>query len=175
MHFLHLATLVGAFLLAGCVSTKPFAEETVTVSVRPWFGICTGVCPNYDVTIWGDGRVFAVRYGFRALAGIERFRVSRAEAAEFRRIMRPYRPAGNQRGEPVCHHPVAPDDEPFVMKVREFEMVWSSQGVRRRLIACDDPERNEALSRALRAIQMYPDGRRITREDEPYNPKFGTP
>jgi hypothetical protein len=151
---------------------QPAAEETITIAKRPWFGICAGLCPNYDVTVWADGRVLAVRHSWHGLDEIERFRVSRLEAARFRSILLPYRPIAIQQREPVCHHDVPQEQSRLVLKVREVELLWSSPPHRSRLIACDTRELSEALRQALRAVQVYPDGRRITHEDEPDNPEL---
>lgn len=172
--FHYLAALTGPLLLSGCVSTQTAAEETVTVSKRPWFGICAGLCPNYDVTVWADGRVMAVRHSWHGADEIERFRVSRIDAARFRSILLPYRPSAVQQREPVCHHAVPPEQAQLVLKVREVEILWSSPSHRRRVIACDAREISEALRQALRAVQLYPSGRRITQEDEPDNPEIRT-
>src|SRR4051794_13323281 len=106
-----------AFLgVAGCTSTPSVGRESIIVSRRPWFAICAGVCPNYDVTVSADGGVVAKRGHHE-----DRFVVSRAEAADFRMKLQPFRPVGEQPDPLVCtHDDVRPEDAPLVMKVREI-------------------------------------------------------
>jgi hypothetical protein len=47
--------------------------------------VCTGFCPHLDLTVWEDGRVI--------VSGRERSHVSNKQAARFRNILRPFRPA----------------------------------------------------------------------------------
>jgi hypothetical protein len=128
------------------------------VSRRPWYVICAGVCPYYDVTVWADGRVLT-KLGNHE----ERFRVSRAEAAAFRSKLRPFRPAGEQPDPLVCSHDGRPEDAPLVMKVREIEIRWSGTDHPARLAACDNSlyaDLREAIRQALWSVHLYVDGRR---------------
>jgi len=149
---------MGFLGVAGSTSTPTGARESITVSRRPWFAICAGVCPNYDVTVSADGRVVAKRG-----SGEERYRVSRAEAARFRKKLQPFRPVGEQRDPLVCAHEGRPEDAPLMMKVREIEIWWSGVPHPARLAACDTAayaDLTEAIRQALWSVHLYVDGRR---------------
>jgi hypothetical protein len=154
-HHLAIVCLLG---IAGITSTPSAAEESITVSRRPWYPVCAGLCPYYDVTVWADGRVFTNRGNYE-----ERFRVSRAEAADFRRKLRPFHPAGDQPDPLVCTHDGRPEDDALVMKVTEIEIRWSGTRHPARLAACDNAvyaDLTEAIRQALWSIHLYADGRR---------------
>ncbi len=94
---------------------------------------------------------------------VERFRVSRAEAADFRSKLLPYRPAGEQTKLFDCFHTGRPEDAPMVMKAREIEIKWSGTGHPARLEACDNAiysDLTEALRQALWSVHLYQDGHR---------------
>jgi hypothetical protein len=94
---------------------------------------------------------------------IDRFRVSPAEAAEFRAKLRPYRVTYDWPA-PVCKHDVRPEEAPLVMHVTEIEISWSdATGHATHLIACDEPGfggLNEAIRQALWSVHLYIDARR---------------
>ena len=155
---LHRLALVSLLGIASLISTPSVARERITVSRRPWFGICAGVCPNYDVTVWTDGEVVAKRGSSE-----ERFHVSRAEAADFSSKLRPFRPVGEQPDPLVCAHDERPKDAPLVMKVREIEIRWLGTNHSARLVACDNAlyaDLTEAIRQALWSAHLYLDGRR---------------
>jgi hypothetical protein len=150
--------IVGLLGVVGVTSTPLAARETITVSRRPWFAICAGVCPYYDVRVWPDGHVLVKRGSFE-----ERFRVSPAEAADFSSKLRPFRPAGEEPDKLICVHDGRPEDAPLVMKVREIEIRWSDTRHAARLTACDNSvyaDLEEAIDQALRSIHLSIDGRR---------------
>jgi hypothetical protein len=144
--------------IAGLTSAPSVAPESITVSRRPWFAICTNVCPDYDVTVSADGEVVAKRG-----SNEERFQVSPAEAADFRNKLRPFRPVGEQPDQLVCAHDGRPEDAPLVMKVREIEIRWSGTSRPARLSACDNAlhaDLTEAIRQALWSVHLYVDGPR---------------
>jgi hypothetical protein len=146
--------LVGLIGMAGLTSTPSFARESITVSRHPWYAVCAGVCPDYEIIVSADGRVIVKQRGTE-----ERFLVSRAEAAEFRAKLQPFRPVGERRDPLVCAH----ENAPLVMKVREIEIRWSGSNNPSRLFACDNPASaglKEALRQALWSVHLYVDGRR---------------
>lgn len=159
--------LVGLVLVTGCVSTFPAGRPSTTVSRRLWYAICTGICPNYDVTVWADGRVLVVRRSANPDSRrdeVERFRVSSAEAAEFQRRLLPFRPAGQLPEPLVCYHAdVRAEEAPLVLKVREVEINWSDPDHPARLVACDNASGQgltEAIRQALWSIHLYVNARR---------------
>ncbi len=154
-HRLAIVSLLG---VAGLTSTPSAARESITVSRRPWFAICGGVCPYYDVTVWADGRVLAKQGDHE-----ERFRVSRAGAADFASKLRPFRPAGEQPDPLVCSHDVRPEEAPLVMKAREIEIKWSGADRPARLAACDSAahaDLTDAIRQALWSVHLNVNGRR---------------
>ena len=161
LRFVAAVILSGLPLLSGCASVgTAVSMESISVSRRPWFGVCAGVCPNYDVTVWADGRVLSVRRYSHVPDVVQRFRVPTRDAAQFRSILLPYRPTNAQDVEPTCEHRVSPDEAELVLKVREIEMVWSGPSGPSRLVACDNPALLEALRRALWSVNLYLDGNR---------------
>jgi hypothetical protein len=154
----HRSAMVGLLGVVGLTSMPLAARETITVSRRPWFAICAGVCPYYDVTVRPDGHVLVKRGNFE-----ERFRVSPAEAADFFSKLRPFRPAGEEPDQLICVHDGRPEDAPLVMKVREIEIKWSDTRHAARLTACDNSvyaDLIEAIRQALWSVHLYVDGRR---------------
>lgn len=167
--FVHHLSLVALLLLSGCVSMRPQGRESITVSRQPWYGICAGVCPDYDVTVSNVGQVAVGRPsgvlhgqadGFPAFHVVDQFRVSRAEAAAFRRMLLPFRPSSEQREFPLCWHDVRPEERPLVLKVIEIEITWSGGDHPARLVTCDGTSLNEAIRKALWSVHLYLDGRR---------------
>jgi hypothetical protein len=150
--------IMSLFVLAANSFAPSAARESITVSRRPWFLVCEGVCPDYEVTVWADGRVLVKRDNHE-----DRFRVSRAEVADFRRKLRPFRPVGEQLDPLICSHAARPEDEPPVMEVVEIEIRWSGTDHPARLTACDNrlyADLTEAIRQALWSIHLYLDGRR---------------
>lgn len=90
--------LVGLALLSVSTMSAAREEQSITVSQRPEALVCAGVCPNNDVTVWADGRVLVVQHHPNEPDRFEHFQVTRAEAAQFRRIMLPYQSAADQSG-----------------------------------------------------------------------------
>lgn len=166
--FSRYASVALLLLLSGCAT--PAAEnsgESITVSRRPWFGLCTGVCPNYDVTVEGSGRVWAIGHRAGAADALAAPRVSRRQLARFRGLLAPYRPAAGH-GEPdQCKHAVNGQEAKLVMDVREIDIRWSRKGRSDQLIACDVPENARlvaAIAEALAALGLSADGRPVDRE-----------
>ena len=161
--FVTRAAVVGTFLLSACASIGPTrVEDTITVARRPWFGICGGVCPNYDVTVWPDGRVLAVQHYWSAPDEVERFRLSPEEAVHFRRILAPYRPARGGH-TPPCQHDVPPKQASMVRHVTEIEITWLGSPNPAQLVACDAKETaglKEAIRKALWSAHLYIGGER---------------
>ena len=156
------AVLLGILLISNGAPARPqISNETITVSRRPWFAICAGVCPNNDITVRSDGRVVAVRHHLEEPDEIERF-VTRAEVAFFRSKLLPYRRSYDWPA-PTCEHNVSPEEAPGVMKVTEIEITWSDSDRTGLFIACADQNAVkllEAIQEALWAVHLYVTGHR---------------
>jgi hypothetical protein len=158
-------TLVGLVLLSACVSTRSVVRETITISRRPWYAVCAGTCPNFDLTVWPDGRVLVIRH---SLAGdpdeLERFQVSPADVASFRSKLLPYRPADDWPAPAVCNHTTSLEEAPLVMKVTEIEIRWSGTDKAARLQASANQEETaplvEAIGQALWSVDLNVIGQR---------------
>jgi hypothetical protein len=81
-------TIAGLLLLPVSAESRSLSSG-ITVTLRtpagPGMIVCTGFCPHLDLTVWEDGRIL-VNGGDR--------RISKDEAAQFQRILLPFRPAG---------------------------------------------------------------------------------
>ena len=156
--------VLGSLLVSGCASMgAATADDIITVARRPWFQVCAGVCPNYDVTVWPDGRVSAVRHNWGAPDEVERFRVSPESATDFRRILAPYKPAGGAGDAPVCKHDVLSEEASLVRKVTKIEVTWIGSRNPARLVACDGKGSaglTEAIRQALWSVNLYVGGER---------------
>jgi hypothetical protein len=155
--------LMGLLGLSSCVSTgTSLSGETITVSRRPWFGICAGVCPNYDITVQPDGRVWSVRHHFDAADEVARLRVSGNQLVHFYSFLAPYQP---NDGDPIpskCEHHVSPQEAQLVLKAIEIEIKWFDASNSAHRIACDTPENaalREAIDGALRSLDLDIAGR----------------
>jgi hypothetical protein len=149
---------VGLFLLSGCAthSIRP-VDEAITVSRRPWFAICAGVCPDYDVTVWSDGRVKTVRRHLDVPDEVNQFRVSRHRAATFGQIVAPLRNLASQTASVPCAHNVSKEEAPLVMNVAEIEIRWPDA----RITACANESGAAALGaikRSLEVVRLREDG-----------------
>ena len=157
--------LAALLLLPACASISEQPSESVTVARRPWFGICAGVCADYDVTVWNDGRVVSIRHNVDEPDEVERFRVSHAEAAEFRTKLHPYRPVGDAPVPEFCEHPLRSDEASLLMKVAEIEIRWSDRRPNR-IVACDtkvNAKLVEDIKQALWSVHLYLTGNRRDR------------
>jgi hypothetical protein len=65
-------------------SRSPSSGISVSIKTPTDLVVCTGFCPDLDVTVWKDGRVLGNRSGS--------FRVSSDVAAQFRNILLRFRP-----------------------------------------------------------------------------------
>jgi len=153
----HCAALTALLSLSACASTPPTPVEKITVARRNWFVICMGVCPKYDVTVWSDGRVLAVRHIFEAPDEVEKFQVSRRNAAKFRAKLLAYRPVVDPPAPTLCDHHLSQGEAPLLIKVTEIEIRWSDNHPNR-LVACDTAENRkliEDIRQALWSVHLY--------------------
>jgi hypothetical protein len=78
--------LSGLLVWPASARTRPL-NEGITIAMRSPSGpdvvVCTGFCPHLDITVWDDGEV--------VVNGVERPRVTKAEAARFRSVLFPFR------------------------------------------------------------------------------------
>lgn len=165
------AALLFAAALWGCAAvTRAPTTETVTISRTQALRLCLGLCPFYTVTVRPSGEIVAED---RRTGTVEEFSVGPVKADEFRRMLSRFRPSGEIDERPCRRNEVPP--EIVIPKVKEIEVRWIGHASSAHLIACDNGyggELNEAIRKALRAIHVYPNGRRITPEDEPDNPEI---
>lgn len=151
------AALMVLLALSGRPAPPARPGETITVSRRPWFAVCAGVCPHYDVTVGPDGRGWSVRHRFDLPDLVRPLRVTRAGSARFRGILEAYRPGPADREIAGCRHHVAPEALPLVVKTVEIEVKWSGPRGSAHLIACDTPQYrrlNEAIDAALASLGL---------------------
>lgn len=152
-------SLVGALIgLSTPTAAKPrMASETITISRRPWFAICAGLCPNYDVTVSKNGEVAARIRSAGERDAVTRYRVSRSDVARFRGILQPLKPRAFHLTRPSCDHAVTAEERPLLLRVSEIEIRWGNAGSRQRLMACDnerDQQIRQTIERALEAVHL---------------------
>jgi hypothetical protein len=96
--------------------------EGITIALRSpsdhGVSVCTGFCPQLDITVWDDGEV--------AVNGAERPRVTKAEAVRFRNILARFRSTANDSVDPSTVWPNA-----CLLKVQ-----WPERAHARRPTAC---------------------------------------
>jgi hypothetical protein len=156
-----LVSLVALATIGAAPLPNP-AIETIKVSVRFPFAVCTGVCPNYDLQVRADGRVELRRLSFDGADEYRRFRVSDRKAAEFFHRLDTLRPAGG--GEPRethCGAGLSPDEARLHIDVKELEIVWIDAQRAQHLEECETAERMDTLGDALRAVGLHSDGSRM--------------
>lgn len=140
---------IGLLLLSACESTRAAPSgDTVTLSRRPWFGICAGVCPNYDVTVGPGGRAWSVLRSFHRPDQVVHLRPTWEQRARFLSLLAPFRPDGRRPERPECDHRLPPEEAPLLVRVTEIEIRWSGASGAAHLIACDTRE-NAALRAAI--------------------------
>ena len=95
------------------------------------------------MTVTSDGAVIAEFAGQQ-----QRFRISRAEAAEFRKTLAPYRWSAPVTCEQVIGGKY-PAPFSYPRRLGELKVTWTSRDGTSQLVACDTPE-NAALSNAIK-------------------------
>jgi hypothetical protein len=154
---------VGLLVLLGCVSTRARpTDDAITLSRRPWFGVCAGVCPHYDVTVQADGRVWSVLHHFDWPDEVAASRVSQGRVERFRSILAGYRDQAGGPDSAECRHDVPPEEAELVLKTREIEIKWSTRESSAHLVACQTPENRallEAIDEALGTVGLNVEGR----------------
>jgi hypothetical protein len=119
--------------------------------------ICLGVCPNVDVTVQADGRVSVARHRWNRAVIVERFRVSKEEASQFRNILHPYRPVSIDPD--ACRQDVT-QDAAWTLAVPEIEVKWCDAARPARLAYFLTRDSREAIRQALWSVHLYADGSR---------------
>ena len=146
-----LAAAFAALVVTCSVAGSPkHAPSTVKVSRRLWYGICTGVCPDYDVVVTSLGRV-DVRSLMAGKTKVQ-YRVAPSAAARFMSWLRPYRKQGFHRTRTTCDHHLSDPDARLLVHVREVEITWHDNGGTSRLIACDTEEDRPILTAIKKAF-----------------------
>jgi hypothetical protein len=136
--------------------------ETVTITRRPWYPVCAGVCPFYDVTVRADGRAWSVRHSLGEADGITPLRIPGARLARFYAALAPYHPRGRDVEPSECRHDGLPGEGPLVSTVVEIAVKWSGRRGSAHVIACDTQENaglTKAIEAALRSLRLDVTGR----------------
>lgn len=150
-------------VLAGCATAGPLAAgESISISQRHDYAICTGVCPSYDLTVRADGLVEVQQARLDEHQAKERYRVTPAQAARFAEILQAYRPHG-VKGTPICDH-TGFEARQMTLDVVEVQITWSGPSGDR-LYSCHDPEVRDAIRHALLQVELYVGAFRIPPED----------
>ena len=158
-----MAVLLSLLIASAAFARPPERGEAIEISRRPWFGICAGVCPNYDVIMRPDGRVLVLRRHFDEVDEVRSFRVSPARLARLRAILASYRPNADTPEPSRCEHDVPPEEAAFVGDVVEMQVKWTGAAGSDHLVACDTQENaalREAIGAALQSLGLAVDGRR---------------
>ena len=149
---LSLVVLLGC--LAGCTTPK-IGTGTVTVMKRPIYAVCTGVCPNIDVTVRPDGWITLSRHKEEAV-DVKRRRVGPQRAKQFSAALSHFRPTAKPGRAAHCAFWDA--DDPLVLKVYPFEVIWAEAdgSVVRRASCGDDGDTGfrEAIGEALGSVDF---------------------
>lgn len=154
---------LGVFLIASVAAGAAIARESrdaptpsITVGVH-YQGTCLGKCPCFDATVNRDGLV-EVRscQSSPKVANVTRFRVSRAEADAFERVLRPLKSGPRLRGD--CRTRPKPLDE----QTAEWVVTWAS-AKRASLRACWDNTVSTSIEQALSTIGASPNSGRPIR------------
>jgi len=156
--------LVSLIALAAINAAPPPASpiETMKISRRHPFALCTGLCPNYDLQVRADGRIDLRRLSFDGADEFRQFRVSERKAAEFYHRIDALRPAdGRDVDEANCAETLPPDQAQSHIDVKEIEIVWVTAQSAQHLEGCQTAARIETLGDALRIVGLRPDGSHI--------------
>jgi hypothetical protein len=134
--------------LVGCATPPTGRLSSITVIEHPSYKICTGYCPRAKVVVRPNGRV-TLFYDVQ---------VTRKQAAQFIRILNPYRPTVGEAGPAKCEFWNTSD--PLVLKVYPYEVIWTdTDGSTFTLRSCGDL--HEAIQQAFLSIGRYMGGEPI--------------
>jgi Domain of unknown function (DUF6438) len=152
------ALLLGLAMLCGAFTRPPQEGESIELSRRHWWFICTGSCPNYDVIVQPSGQVTVIRRYFDTVDDVRRFRISPARLARLRAIVEPFRPDEGTPEPDRCDHHLTPEEEAdMLVRTVEMEVKWAGPGRSYHLVACDTPEYaalRTAMDSALRTLGL---------------------
>lgn len=136
--------------------------ETVKVSQRYPFAVCTGSCPNYDLQVRADGRVDVRQVWFDGADEYRHYRVSAKKAAMFFQAIDKLRPkGGHDLEETDCGARVPANMRGLYTGVTELEIAWINRDTTQHLTGCTTTERMEILGQSLHAIGLYADAFKI--------------
>jgi len=160
------AVLSTVAFLCAAFAHPPGEPEKIKISRRPWFGICAGVCPDYDIVMQTDRYVWVIRRNSGSVEDVRRFRISKRRAAKLRAILEPLRPNGDTREPEECRHDVPPEQAGLVIKAVEMEVKWVGPGRSDRRIGCATPEYEAmriTIDKALATLGVGADARALER------------
>lgn len=115
--------ILASLLWPASAGSRPLSQG-LTISVRPPTNsgtvVCTGFCPRpVDITVWADGQV--------VVNGVRRARVTKAEAAQFRAILAPFRLTASEV-----------DPSTVFPNACQLKVQWPVKGHHARPTACGD-------------------------------------
>lgn len=158
------ATLVSAMLMLGGSSLPGDPDlQSLTLSKRFAYGICTGVCPVYDLKVTPDGsvdvrQIWPFKEHFR-------FRVRQSAARAAIAKVSPFRSAAQLPPHVACAVPSNMPTELFNPKVTQFAIEWHGRRGKERLVACaEDRDVVAAFDSAIAALGAGPDGAPFVRQ-----------
>ena len=151
-----------AFATIGATTPPSSLLETIKVSQRYPFAVCTGVCPSYDLQVHADGRIELRRLWFDDADEYRQYRVSGRKAAKFFQMLDKLRPADRKEVEETnCGADVPPAMKPLYVEVTQIEIVWIGAAAAQHFDGCQTSERLEIIRDALRVVGLYSDGSKI--------------
>lgn len=132
--------------LVGCATPRSEQLSSITVIQRPTYAICAGYCPNLSVGVREDGRVTLSTRGDQQVTSVQ--------AAQFARILEPYRPVVPEAGPASCASWNTAD--PLVPKVYRYEIMWiDADGKSTRLRSCGGLGLGETIRQVFWSIGLY--------------------
>src|SRR4051794_21317980 len=90
-----------ALALAPAGGSGLAADETVRIRFQHPFGVCAGLCPDFETRVEPSGAVASRSLHWE---GGDRFRASPRQYAAFLRIMNSIRPTGERSLDRSCEH-----------------------------------------------------------------------
>src|SRR5689334_14876049 len=109
--------------LAGCATPHREGLTYLTIVQRPIYGICAGYCPDVDVVVVEDGQITVSKHRLNEPDELKRMHVTPRQAAQFSRMLAPYRPKLHNNGPVEC--PSWNSTDPLVLKVHRYRIVWT--------------------------------------------------
>jgi hypothetical protein len=134
------------------------SDETVLIRFRASYGICLGLCPDFETRVGPGGWVVSHNLHRR---DVHRFRVSPSHLGSFRAILESLRPRGEIRLDAECEHVRLADgtlDPLHDPRPDDLEVRWIGAHVSARLTACDYTHlaTRRTIENAMRVLGVDP-------------------